>query len=388
MMNCDFVAEKIDDYFDGLLKEIEQERFDDHLKECKSCRMMVEDLQQIKAIMNDMPVMPLPNDFNETLHSKLMVAAKELDAEKAIANKQNTKKIIPFPIVAKTLMPYVAAAAVLVVVVISGNKIKDSIWLNDQVVEQASAKIEVQKPLIVAAAPIEVAIADKNEKANAEKSATEETIVGKDAYVKATTKTSTIEKASVPKTTAPKKSLVKVTNQIALLDSGVSTVSEGAPELAVSEAALLPSSEPLMQTTLPGNSMRMTSSPVTVQNTTAPIKDKDISLEIVNYQAFYLSVEGLMSQIGGVIESSFSELLPTTEKDATIKTQLTGYVILKVPSTKVDTVIEEIKKMGELQLSQAPNPSDGQESLLNNQDNQDSLRTIYIDVKESSKNEN
>ncbi len=370
MMNCDFVVEKIDDYFDGLLEKMEQEHFDDHLKECKSCRMMVEDLQQIKAIMNDMPVMPLPNDFNETLHSKLLVAAKELDAEKAIANKHNTKKIIPFPIVAKTLMPYVAAAAVLAVVVISGDKIKESIWLNDQVVEQASAKIEVQKPLIVAAAPIEVA--------------TMKTTNGDKAIVPMTTAPEKI----VPKTTAPKKSLVKVTNQIALLDSGVSTVGESSPELAVSEAALLYSSAPPMQTTPPGDSMRMTSSPVTVQNTIALIKDKDIALEIVSYQAFYVSVEGLMSQIGGVIESSFSELLPTTEKDATIKTQLTGYVILKVPSTKVDTVIEEIKKMGELQLSQAPNPSDGQESLLNNQDTQDSLRTIYIDVKESSKNEN
>jgi anti-sigma factor RsiW len=369
MMNCDFVVEKIDDYLDGLLEKIEQERFDDHLIECKSCQMMVEDLQQIKSIMNDMPVMPLPNDFNETLHSKLVIAAKELDVEKALLNKQSSKKIIPFPIVVKTLMPYVAAAAVLVVVVISGDKIKDSIWLTDQVVEQASAKIEVQKPLIVAAVPIEVATADKIENTKVEKSAP--------------------EKTSVPKTTAPKKSVVKETNQIALLDSAVSTVSESAPVSAVSEVALLSSSsDASMQTTPPAGTMRTMSAPVTAQKTTAPIKDKDIALEIANYQAFYLSVEGLMSQIGGVIESSFSELLPANEKDATTNTQLTGYVILKVPSTKVDAVLEEIKKMGELQLSQVTNQADGQESLLKTQDKQESLTTIYIGVKESSKNEN
>lgn len=371
-MNCDFVVEKIDDYFDGQLGKIEQESFTAHLLGCNSCQMLVEDYQIIKEIMQDMPMMPLPNDFNETLHSKLVIAAEELKLEKAKMERQNAKKIMPFPIVAKTLMPYVAVAAVLAIIVVSGNKVKDSIWFKGQGVEQASAKIEVQKPLIVTTAPIVVAAAPIVEVANA-------TQVESSNVEKSATEISTI------KTAAPKKKLIKATSQLASLDSKVAAPIESASvQTAPAQTQIAP----------PVASMRMMSSPVTtsspetVQTTNASIKHEDINLEIVNYQAFYLSIEGLMNQVDGIIESSFSELLPATDKEVAISTPLTGYVILKVPSIKVETVLEEIKKMGVLQPGQVSNESDSQESLLKVQGNQNGLTTLYIGVEEGSKNEN
>ena len=71
MNTCDLIIEWLDDYLDGTLSEDHRATFEAHLKSCDTCQSLVLDLQSMKEVLSDMPLMALPTDFNETLHEKI-----------------------------------------------------------------------------------------------------------------------------------------------------------------------------------------------------------------------------------------------------------------------------------------------------------------------------
>ncbi|MBN2796037.1 MAG: zf-HC2 domain-containing protein [Clostridia bacterium] len=80
-MKCNEFELLIDAYVDGELKETKA--FEEHLKTCETCRLLYEETMAIKTLLQDLDEVPLPDDFEATLHDKLVEASKE-------------QKIVPF----------------------------------------------------------------------------------------------------------------------------------------------------------------------------------------------------------------------------------------------------------------------------------------------------
>lgn len=93
MLTCELILDWFDDYCDGKLEPANRMTFESHLSTCDACKAMVEDLTLMREVMQDMPLVSLPEDFNETLHEKLVVASEEIKQE---IKQRNKIKRFPF----------------------------------------------------------------------------------------------------------------------------------------------------------------------------------------------------------------------------------------------------------------------------------------------------
>lgn len=299
-MTCDLIMEWLDDYLDNQLDEHNRITFEKHLSECETCQMLVEDLRSMKEVMQDMPLMALPTDFNETLHDKLLVAAEEVKAA-----QQQQKKIIAFPVKMKHFVKYAGAAAAVVVVAASAAQLNGSFWWNQN--NQNEASYEIAN----AGGPGEVPPATYNMAAD---QAAGDMAGGTDG-------SSTLA-ASAP-------------------DTG-----QGAPQVMGKVAA--PMSSPAPQEAAATDTSRM----ATAFSGRDLIRSGDINLKVAKFEVFYQDIEKIMAEAGGYVESSYSGMTPYYEGTKLIGSQLTGSVVLRIPSQQFPMVFDRIKAMGEVQSSQ------------------------------------
>lgn len=139
MNTCDLIIEWLDDYLDGTLSEDHRATFEAHLKSCDACQSLVLDLQSMKEVLSDMPLMALPTDFNETLHEKLIIAAEELKQSSGNSEKANSSKkksnLVAFPV--KKWMPYAGLAAAFAIFIGAGSQLQNAFWWNQSTEEAA-----------------------------------------------------------------------------------------------------------------------------------------------------------------------------------------------------------------------------------------------------------
>ncbi|MDF2987409.1 MAG: putative transrane anti-sigma factor [Eubacterium sp.] len=101
-------------YIDELLEDTYKEEFLKHLDECPQCAQKLKEQSFIAQMCKDDEEMPLPEDFSESLHSKLIeVSEKEYN---------NKKKIFIFN---KKVMAALSTAAVVVISILAYNLLPD-----------------------------------------------------------------------------------------------------------------------------------------------------------------------------------------------------------------------------------------------------------------------
>lgn len=288
-MTCDLILDWIDDYFDDQLDAQNRAKFEQHLETCSDCKMLVEDFKSMKEVMFEMPLMAVPNGFNESLHEKLLVAAEEIKAE----HKSKTK-VIAFPVKMKKVFQYVGAAAAVVLVVASGLQLKDQFWWQQPVGEQASYQLKN------AGGPAEVP-------PMAMDTSTSDTVMPETANMAS-------ESADVGG--AADANLMKV---------------------APSPSPQAPAVQPTTGTAEAGRQL---------------ICSGDVTLEVGSYDTFYKAIEKLVVDAGGYIESSYSGKSPFYENNKLVGSQLSGSLVLRIPSDRFKPMFEQVKALGVLQSSQ------------------------------------
>lgn len=295
-MTCDLMMEWLDDYLDDQLDPQNRAKFEEHLAQCKECQALVEDLISMKEVMLGMPMMALPTDFNETLHEKLLVAAQELKFEEK-SNVNRNKKILQFPFNSKKTIQLVGAAAAIVIVVASGAQLKNSFWWNQTANDQATYEMANTGNGELFGAPQDGsgAVADQ--------------AVGNEALAK---------------TMAPPATTASNTNA----------------DAAAVTAAPAPTGTPAAQdvNAMAGRDI---------------IKTGNISIKVANFEKFYAAVQANMTLVGGYVESSYSGMTPYYDNNKVIGNQLTGSVVLRIPSKEFAAVFESVKKMGTVESSQS-----------------------------------
>lgn len=301
MNTCDLIIEWLDDYLDGTLSNENLLVFEAHLDGCENCQSLVTDLQSMREVLSEMPLVALPTDFNESLHQKLVMAAEEMKKASTSDDhhKQSKKynKLIPFP--SKRIMPYVGLAAAFAIFVGAGSQLQNALWWN-----QGS----------------EVASFDAAGSMNRSIPESSANMAGAEAPVTATYDLSS-EGASVA-------------------SGGVNTDS------GVANAKSAP------QVTFTDGSSVQTSTPVLANSGRDLIRTGDISLKVGRIDQFTLDLQALIESAGGYIESSFTAVSPYYQNEKEAGTQLGASIVLRIPSDQFVAVFDGIKKMGELNSAQ------------------------------------
>jgi len=70
-MKCNYVQDNIDAYIDGELGD-DTQAFKAHLETCEACQKIYDETMEIKALLSDLEPLELPDDFESSLHDKLM----------------------------------------------------------------------------------------------------------------------------------------------------------------------------------------------------------------------------------------------------------------------------------------------------------------------------
>ena len=70
-MNCHKVEDLINAYIDDEIKDLD-DSIKNHISQCPSCKAIYEESLAVKAMLNGLDLLPLPDDFEETLHDKLV----------------------------------------------------------------------------------------------------------------------------------------------------------------------------------------------------------------------------------------------------------------------------------------------------------------------------
>lgn len=74
-MKCTEFELIVNEYVDN---EIEDKSIEEHIKTCDSCRKLYEETLEIKNLLSGLDVIDLPEDFEESLHDKLVDAKNEM----------------------------------------------------------------------------------------------------------------------------------------------------------------------------------------------------------------------------------------------------------------------------------------------------------------------
>lgn len=74
-MKCTEFELLVNEYVDN---EIEDKNIEEHLKTCESCQKLYEETLEIKNLLSDLEPLDLPDDFEETLHDKLVEVKQEM----------------------------------------------------------------------------------------------------------------------------------------------------------------------------------------------------------------------------------------------------------------------------------------------------------------------
>ncbi len=114
-MTCTFEKAKIQDYIENLLSPEERHEVETHLTGCPECHREWVEMNNLMQLLIGLPMVELPEGFKEELHEKLVKTVQE--------NPEERKSVRPLMHMKKHFKAYSAAAAVLVVGMISINSL-------------------------------------------------------------------------------------------------------------------------------------------------------------------------------------------------------------------------------------------------------------------------
>lgn len=75
-MNCERAIDTLSLYMDEQLEDVLKQDVKDHLETCDSCQDVFLQMQESAAILSGLPVMPIPDGFDEKLHEALAEESK------------------------------------------------------------------------------------------------------------------------------------------------------------------------------------------------------------------------------------------------------------------------------------------------------------------------
>lgn len=305
-MTCNLILDWLDDYLEGQLDPQNSAKFEKHIEECESCRMLLEDLKAMREVMGEMPLMPLPSDFNESLHEKLIVAAEEIKAgfniKEHSEEKKKAKKIFSFS--KQHFNQYVGAAAVVALLVVSAYQVKDQLWWNQE--NKSADNYEVAD----AGGPLEM--------------------------------------PPMPQARGGGNEAASVNGSADTTTYGVTASPDGG-NVAVGLAKTAGTNETGSVASTPQSSV---SAKIDVTANRDLIRSGDLNLKIADYDSFYSSIEKIVAETGGYIESSYTGMTPYYVDNKFVGDQMTGSVVLRIPSEQFNRVYETVKTMGVLQSGQ------------------------------------
>lgn len=122
---CDIRAsDTIELYFYDELEPAERNRFEEHLLGCAACRSALDDLRLIRAALAARPdvASPLGGDWSGFMSRLDARVAREARSEGRGDGRPTVSNVVPFsrtPVARRTLVPYLAMAALLAIVTIS-----------------------------------------------------------------------------------------------------------------------------------------------------------------------------------------------------------------------------------------------------------------------------
>ncbi|MBS7527321.1 DUF4349 domain-containing protein [Fusibacter paucivorans] len=76
---CDQYKTLMNAYIDGDITEAQIKELEQHVAHCESCMIEFEELKYVKTLLDEEVLMPLPNDFDERLHQRLLEAAATVE---------------------------------------------------------------------------------------------------------------------------------------------------------------------------------------------------------------------------------------------------------------------------------------------------------------------
>ncbi len=335
-MTCNLILDWLDDYLEGQLDPQNSAKFEKHLAECESCRMLVADLNEIREVMGEMPLMPLPSDFNESLHEKLIIAAEEVKAGFNLKDKlqESKQKKNRLSFTKKQFSQYIGAAAVFALIAVSAYQVKDQLWWSQEAKQEAAYNVaDAGGPLNMPPMPQARTEGAANDSAITNQTA-DATLYGQAAPGGTGAETTTTEKMAV----AP-------------MVTGTADTSASTGKVDVTANRDL-------------------------------IRSGDVNLKIADYDAFYTAIEKLIAQTGGYIESSYTGMTPYYENNKFISDQMTASVVLRIPSDQFENTYAAVKKLGVLQSGQqnvqdvTTQIADLQATLTNLKARETSLRSL------------
>ncbi len=112
MLSCkeiDFYASM---YIDNMLSDIEVKQFEQHLLSCEKCKSRYNELKNIVETCDEIDEIPLPQDFEQMLHNKLLAI-----------QPQKKNGILAFMLQYKRMLATVGTAAVILVTLLAYNLI-------------------------------------------------------------------------------------------------------------------------------------------------------------------------------------------------------------------------------------------------------------------------
>lgn len=83
-MKCNEFEKIVNEYVDGELKQSID--IEEHISSCDVCKALYEETLELKEILSGLDTIELPDDFEDTLHDKLLAVSKEMN---------ETQKVIP-----------------------------------------------------------------------------------------------------------------------------------------------------------------------------------------------------------------------------------------------------------------------------------------------------
>ncbi len=73
VLGCSDIEELLDSYVDEEMPELLVKRFEDHLGQCESCRVLVEDCRHVITVARSLADTPIPQEVSERLREALQV---------------------------------------------------------------------------------------------------------------------------------------------------------------------------------------------------------------------------------------------------------------------------------------------------------------------------
>ncbi len=112
MFSCNKIDFYASMYIDNMLSEIEVKQFENHLLSCEECKSRYNELKNIVETCDEIDEIPLPLDFEQMLHNKLLAISPQ---------KKNV--ILAFMLQYKRMLATVGTAAIILVTLLAYNLI-------------------------------------------------------------------------------------------------------------------------------------------------------------------------------------------------------------------------------------------------------------------------